>query len=98
MCSSDLRFGLGEPGCLDNDHLGSDFLDDFVHGRLEFADQRATNAAAAQLGDAHIFSFDDFCVDGDLPEFIHHDGDLRRSRPQNVTEQRGLAGAEWTGH
>src|SRR5881396_1106902 len=54
--------------------------------------------AAAQLGDAHVFSFDDFCVDGDLPEFIHHDGDLRRSRPQNVTEQRGLAGAEWTGH
>src|SRR5437867_9006589 len=92
------RFRLSETGGLDDDHLGSDFLDDLVDRCFKLAEQRAANTSAAQLGDPHVLAFNHFRVDGDLPEFIHHDGDLRRSRPQNVTEQRGLAAAERTGH
>src|SRR5437870_9816885 len=92
------RFRLSETGGLDDDHLGSDFLDDLVDRCFKLAEQRAANAAAAQLGDAHILSFDDFCVDVDLAELVHHNRDLRRSRRENVATQRRLAAAERAGN
>src|SRR5262245_1268662 len=79
------RFGFSEAGSLDDDHLGSDFLNDLVDRCFKFAEQRAANTSTAEFGDPHIFSFDDFCVDGDRPEFIHHDGDLCGASGQNVT-------------
>src|SRR2546427_422732 len=58
------RFGLGEPGRLDDDLLRRNFLDDLADRRLKFAEQRTADTAAAKLSDADVFAFDDFRVDG----------------------------------
>src|SRR6266516_1925337 len=92
------RFGFGGPGGFDNPHVGRDFLDDLGDRCLEFAEQRTTDTAAAELGDPDVFAFDDFRVDGNLAEFVHHDGDLRRVCGENVTEQCRLAAAQRTGY
>ena len=91
------RLGFGEPRRLDHNSLGRNFLDDLVHRRFEFAKQRATNAAAAQFRDPHVFAFNHFCIDSDLAEFIHHNSDLRRIGSENVSEQRRLPAAERAG-
>ena len=91
------RFGLGETGGLDDDDVGLDALDDFIHRRFKLAEQRAANAAAAKLGDPHVFALDHFRVDCDLAKFIHHDSDFRRARREDMPEQRGLAASEWAG-
>lgn len=75
---------------------GPHFLQDLVHRGLEFAQQRAADTTAAQLGDPHVFAFDHLGVDGDLAEFVHHDGDLRRFGGQNMPQQRGLTAAQRT--
>ena len=39
-------------------------------------DERELPDAAAELGDSHVFAFNDFRVDSDLAELIHHDCDF----------------------
>ena len=92
------RFGLSEAGGLNDDDFRLDALDDFVHRRLEFTEQRAANATAAELGDAHILSLNDLRVDCDLAELVHNNCHLRRLRRENVPDQRGFAAAQRTGY
>src|SRR5207247_5298806 len=66
------RFGFGEPGGFDNNHVRRDFLNDLTDRGLKFAEQRTANTAAAELSDLDVFAFDDFRVDGNLAEFVHH--------------------------
>ena len=91
------RFRFGEPGGLDHNPLGRDLLDDLVHRRFEFPKQRTTNAAAAELGDSHVFAFNDFRVDRDFAELIHHDRDFPSLPRKNMTEQGCLTAAQRTG-
>ena len=72
--------------------------DDFVDRRFEFAEQRAANAAAAELGDSHVFAFNDFRINRNLPELIHYDCDFLELRCENMTEQGRLPAAERTGN
>ena len=90
------RFGFGQAGGLDHDNFGRKLLHDLGYCGLEFTEQRAANAAAAQLRNTHVFAFNHFRVDGDLAEFIHHDCDLRRARGKDVPQQCRLAAAEGT--
>ena len=91
------RFGFGQPRRFDNNPVGSDFLDDFVDRSLKFAEQRTANTAAAELSDPHVFAFEDFRVDRNLAEFVHHNGDLRRMDGEDVAKQRGFPAAERAG-
>ena len=91
------RFRFRKASRLNDDDFRRNLLDDLVHSSLEFAEQRTANAAAAQLSDPHVLAFDDFRVDGDLAEFVHHNGNLRRVCGEDVPEQRRLAAAQRAG-
>ncbi len=75
-----------------------DLLDDLVHRRFEFPEQRATNAAAAELGDSHVFAFNHFRVDRDLTELVNHDCNFLALRCENMTEQGRLTAPERAGN
>ncbi len=91
------RFGFGKPGRFDDDSLRGNFIDDLVHRRFEFAKQRATNTTATELSDPHVFAFNHFRIDRDLPELVHHNCNFIALLGENVTEQCGLPTAERTG-
>src|SRR5262249_20596871 len=89
------RLGLGETSRFDHNPLGRDLLDNLVYRSLEFGEQRATNAAAAELRDAHVLAFNHFRINCDLAELIHHNRDSFDLASENMTEQGRLTGAEW---
>src|SRR4029077_7098101 len=91
------RFRFSKAGRLDDDDFRRNFFNDLVDCGFEFAAQRTPNAAAAELGDAHVLALDYFRVDGDLTEFVHHDGDLRGIYRQDMSEQCRLPAAKRTG-
>src|SRR4029077_13073226 len=64
------RFRFSKAGRLDDDDFRSNFFNDLVDCGFKFAEQRTANAAAAELGDAHVLALDYFRVDGDLTEFV----------------------------
>src|SRR4029453_1179149 len=53
-----------------------------------------SKSGASQLREKPLFFLNHFGVDRDLPEFVHHDRDLGRTRREDMPEQCGLAAAE----